>query len=236
MNYGATTSPLRCHLSLAQYDGSYWPRPLSGVTLVAVMKATLIPVFACLLIAASTVRGAPAAAAPAAPGAAMPTTPAASGSSANPTTGSAQNSSETDGNHRFWVANLPGGQYMVALDHLTAISRHLYAIPEAGLIVDEVTVDTNGQGLARFYFSSPITDGVNNNAVANVTARAKELVDYAGQRAGTDLHKMVIKKYPETTHARSIEYRVLSSDELTALYSSVSAAWQTGRGRVFTIK
>ena len=197
------------------------------------MKAVLLPVLACLLIAASNVPAQTAAATPAAPAAApaAAATPATPGSATTPAT-----SQETDGNHRFWVANLPGGQYMVALDHLTAISRHTYAIPEAGLIVDEVTVDTNGQGLARFYFSSPITEGVNNNAVANLTARAKELADYAGQRAGTDLHKMVIKKYPETTHARSIEYRLLSADELGALYGSVSSAWQTGRGRVFSIK
>jgi len=188
------------------------------------MKAMLIPVVACLFFAASCV-AAPAAA----PAAAA--TPATPGSATTPAT-----SQETDGNHRFWVANLPGGQYMVALDHLTAISRHSYAIPEAGLIVDEVTVDTNGQGLARFYFSSPITEGVNNNAAANLTARAKELVDFAGQRAGTDLHKMVIKKYPETTHARSIEYRLLSADELGALFGSVRSAWETGRGRVLTIK
>ncbi len=188
------------------------------------MKAMLIPVVACLFLAASSVRA--------------QTTPGASGGAATPAASSTQKttSQETDGNHRFWVANLPGGQYMVALDHLTAISRHSYAIPESGLIVDEVTVDTNGQGLARFYFASPLTEGVNNNAAANLTARAKELVDYAGQRAGTDLHKMVIKKYPETTHARSIEYRVLSADELGALYGSVRSAWESGRGRVFTIK
>ena len=196
------------------------------------MKAVLLPVLACLLIAASNVPAQTAAATPAAPAAG-----GASGTSTTPAGAAAvQKAAETDGNHRFWVANLPGGQYMVALDHLTAISRHTYAIPEAGLIVDEVTVDTTGQGLARFYFSSPITEGVNNNAVANLTARAKELADYAGQRAGTDLHKMVIKKYPETTHARSIEYRLLSADELGALYGSVSSAWQTGRGRVFSIK
>ena len=200
--------------------------------LIFIMKAMLIPALASLLIAASImpVQSAPAAAA-------APVAPAAA-AAAKPAAANAQNPAnlETDGNHRFWVANLPGGQYMVALDHLTAISRHSYAVPEAGIIVDEVTVDTTGQGLARFYYSAPITDGVNSSAAATVTARAKELLDYAGQRAGTDLHKMVIKQYPTTTHARSIEYRLLSSDELGALYGSVSSAWQTGRGRIFSIK
>lgn len=184
------------------------------------MKAILIPALACLLVATSSVtaQNAPAAAAPAA--------------------GTTQKTPdrESEGNRRFWQANLPGGHYMVALDHVTAISRHSYAIPEAALIVDEVTIDTNGQGLARFYFSRPITEGVNNNAASNLTARAKELLDYGGQRAGTDLHKMVIKKYPETTHARSIEYRLLAAEELGALYGSIRSAWETGRGRIFTIK
>ncbi len=190
----------------------------SAVMLVHIMKALLLPVIACLLVIATA---APAQNQPAAQ-------PAASGEKAP--------NRESDGNHRFWQANLPGGQYMVALDRVTAISRHSYAVPEAALIVDEVTVDTVGQGLARFYFSRPITEGVNNNAAGNLTARAKELLDYAGQRAGTDLHKMVIKKYPETTHAREIEYRLLSAEELGALYGSIRTAWDTGKGRIFTVK
>lgn len=191
--------------------------------LLLIMKALLLPVLTCLLMAAShaTAQNQPAA------------QPAAPAAAAN---GEKAPNRESDGNHRFWQANLPGGQYMVALDRVTAISRHSYAVPEAALIVDEVTIDTVGQGLARFYYSRPITEGVNNNAASNLTARAKELLDYGGQRAGTDLHKMVIKKYPETTHAREIEYRLLSAEELGALYGSIRTAWDTGKGRVFTIK
>lgn len=179
------------------------------------MKALLPPVLACFLAAISTVSA--------------QTAPTTSNTTKAP-------DRESDGNHRFWQASLPGGHYMVALDRITAISRHSYAIPEAGMLVDEVTVDTIGQGLARFYFSRPLTEGVNNNAANNLTGRAKELLDYAGQRAGTDLHKMVVKKYPETTHARTIEYRLLSAEELGALYGSVRNAWESGRGRIFTIK
>jgi hypothetical protein len=184
------------------------------------MKAILIPALACLLVttAALTAQTAPAA-----------TAPAAGTTEKTP-------ERESEGNRRFWQANLPGGHYMVALDHIAAISRHSYAIPEAALLVDEVTIDTNGQGLARFYFSRPLTEGVNNNAASNLTERAKELLDYGGQRAGTNLHKMVIKKYPETTHARTVEYRLLTADELSALYASIRSAWETGRGRIFTVK
>jgi hypothetical protein len=182
------------------------------------MKAQLLPVLACLLVAAS---------------AAVAQTPATTPSKATPEKTTER---ESTGPQRFWQSNLPGGHYMVALDRITAISRHSYVILETGVIVDEVTIDTNGQSLARFYFIRPITEGVANNAASNLTDRANELLDHAGQRAGTEVHKMVAKKYPETTHARAIEYRLLSAEELSALYASVRSAWETGRGRVFTVK
>jgi hypothetical protein len=47
---------------------------------------------------------------------------------------------------------------------------------------------------------------------------------------------MVVKKFPETTHARTIEYRVLSEPELAALHKSVLTAWEKGRGRKIVIK
>jgi hypothetical protein len=47
---------------------------------------------------------------------------------------------------------------------------------------------------------------------------------------------MVIKKFPETTHAHTIEYRIQSEQELTGLYASVRASWESGRGRKFSAK
>ena len=61
-------------------------------------------------------------------------------------------------------------------------------------------------------------------------------MEKAAQRAGGDLQDMVMKKYPDTSHAKSLEYRILSEAELTALYKSVRDAWETGRGRKFTAK
>lgn len=184
------------------------------------MKVTLLPILACFLVAATSVT------AQTAPAAGTTTTTAAQKAADR----------ESDGPQRFWQASLPGGSYMVALDRITSVSRHSYAVMEAGMMVDEVVVDTVGQSLVRFFFVRPLTDGVNNNAVGNLTERAKELLDYGGQRAGTDVHKMVTKKYPEGTYAHTVEYRVLSVEELGALYGSVRKAWETGRGRVFTIK
>jgi hypothetical protein len=142
---------------------------------------------------------------------------------------------DSPGPQRFWQASVGGGNYMVALDRITAVSRHKYLL-DGAVIVDEVTVDTVGQALARFYFITPVTDAAPGNTVTGLADRGRELIDKAAGRVGTDLQDMVMKKYPDTTHAKSIEYRVLSEADLTSLYSSVKNAWETGRGRQFAVK
>jgi hypothetical protein len=146
---------------------------------------------------------------------------------------------DTPQSNRFWQASLSGGHYMVALDRISAISRHKYVL-DGAVIVDEVTVDALGQALARFYFISPITDAGGGTEIAAAASRAvdrgRELIDRAAGVAGTGIHNMVVKKFPETTHSRTIEFRVMSEQELSGLYSSVRTAWESGKGRKFTIK
>ena len=124
---------------------------------------------------------------------------------------------------------------MVALDRIASVSRHKYVL-DGALVVDEVTVDTVGQALARFYFITPITDSAPGASVAGIANRGRELLEKAAEHAGLDVQNMVMKKYPETSHAKSIEYRMLSAADLTALYGSVRSAWETGRGRQFATK
>ena len=133
----------------------------------------------------------------------------------------------------FWEANLVGGNYMVALGRISSVSRHKYVL-DGSVIVDEVTIDTEGQALARFYFLSPIEVGGTGAAAADAVERAAALLDGAVRRAGVDVQDMVVKKYPLTTHSKTIEYRLLSEQQLGALYGSAKTAWVTGKGRVFT--
>ncbi len=142
---------------------------------------------------------------------------------------------ETAGPARFWQAKLTGGQYMVALDHIASVSRHKYLL-DGALIVDEVTVDSVGQALARFYVITPVSDESPSKVVKDITQQATDLLEKGSDRVGADLSTMVVKKYPETTHARTIEYRLLEEKDLTALFASVRSAWETGRGRIFTSK
>lgn len=156
----------------------------------------------------------------------------------NPTADPA-NPNDTPQKNRFWQANVGGGEYLVALDRISAISRHKYVL-DGAVIVDEVTVDALGQALVRFYFITPISDAMGGtgagDAVSGIVDRGRAIVEHGAATAGTDIQNMVVKKFPETTHAREIEYRVLSEPELTGLYKSVRTAWETGRGRKFMIK
>ncbi len=151
------------------------------------------------------------------------------------TTTDPKKTGDSPGPARFWQASVPGGNYQVALDRITAVSRHKYLL-DGAVIVDEVTVDTVGKSLVRFYFLSPVTDAAPGNATAALADRGRELIDKAAQRTGFEVQNMVVKKYPDTTHAGMVEFRLMKESDLTALYGSVKTAWETGRGRQFTAK
>lgn len=140
---------------------------------------------------------------------------------------------------RFWQATIgESGHYMVALERISSISRHQYIL-NGNALVDEVTIDSVGQSLARFYHIRPLTeaaDGAPASAASRIVERGRELVDQAAARIGTKAHEMVVKTYPDTTHARSIEYRILSASDLEALHQSMRTAWESGKGRKFIIE
>ncbi len=139
------------------------------------------------------------------------------------------------GRQGFWEANLDGGNYVVALNQITSVSKHSYVL-DGAVIVDEVTIDTIGQSLVRFYFIKPLEAGGTGAAVVDAGEKLTELADNAVRRAGGNVQDMVVKKYPLTTHSKTIEYRLLTQQQLNSLYGSVKTAWQNGRGRVFTAR
>lgn len=132
----------------------------------------------------------------------------------------------------FWAANLPGGSYTVALERITSISRHKYIL-DGAVIVDEVTVDTDGQALARFYYLSSVTDEA-PTAAAKILSNGIDRIQDLAKKQDITLQDMVMKKYPVTTHAKSIEFRILSKPRLDMLFESVNMSWKRKDGRVFT--
>ncbi|MCW1926486.1 hypothetical protein OKA05_28300 [Luteolibacter arcticus] len=142
---------------------------------------------------------------------------------------------ESDDHKRFWQASVPGGHYMVAIDRIASISMHEYLL-DGQLVVNELVVDTNGRGLARFYHVVTVAENSASGTARRVVEKGSELLDRAGQKAGTDVHEMAQKNYPTTSHAGMIEYRILDLRDLNAIYKSVKNAWETGKGRKITLK
>lgn len=136
---------------------------------------------------------------------------------------------------RRWECSLPGGEYSVNLGAITSVSKHSYVL-DGTLLVTEVTVDTTGTALARFYYIEPITKDTTFNALDRIQKRAEQLRQRNQKRAGTKADEMAQKSYPATTHARTIEFRIINEVELNALYASLYRAWNSGKGRTFRIQ
>jgi hypothetical protein len=134
---------------------------------------------------------------------------------------------------RFWQASLPGGHYMVALDRISAISKHSYMVKS--LVVHEVNIQVNGSGLVRFYAFEMTGENTEANLAKNLIERGKNLVEQGGRRAGVDTNTTVEKEYAVTTHSQTIEYRLFDNGDLNQLYGSLRKAWIDGRGRTFTV-
>lgn len=140
----------------------------------------------------------------------------------------------------FWTATFQTGQYVVGLGHICSIAKQTYLL-DNNLLIREVSIETPGSALARFYYIEPFINGENSETASHLKQRSGELADEAVKRAGSntggmDKDSLVIKQYPTTSHAKSIEFRISSAQELDALYNSVVTAWKVGRGRHFSCK
>lgn len=132
-----------------------------------------------------------------------------------------------------WMVTLPGGTYRVALSAITAVSQHEYIVDGAARVT-EVNVSTRGTETVRFYFIEPnvpqAPGGVGQSAVEMIKERAQEAVSRAG---ADDAWSKVVKNYPITTHARTVEYRLSNKESLIKLFESVQNSWVKNRPATF---
>lgn len=143
---------------------------------------------------------------------------------------------EFSGPRRFWQAELPGGEYSVALDRIASVGKHSYVV-DGNLSVTEVTIDTIGNVTARFYYTTPFTPD-SPAATGQVLAdRARNTLNVLGDRTGaSQAENLVIKNYPTTTHARTIEFNIPNLNDLNDLYESINGAFTSGRGGRFIVR
>lgn len=136
----------------------------------------------------------------------------------------------------FWRVILPAGIYQVRLDRIQSISTHEYTI-EPVLRVTELTVETGGSVVTRFYFQETVTPqsplGLGQSGIDLVKNKTEEIAErLAGDKAPW---KRVVKVYPTTTHAHTVEYRLSSKETVEELRKSAEKAWTTGLGEEIKI-
>lgn len=133
---------------------------------------------------------------------------------------------------KMWRCNLQGGSYSVALRSIVSVSSHEYVI-DGAVRVTEVNIDTSGNALARFYYLEPSTPNAPLGIGAGTIEKAQQMLQEGAERSGQDVWKKVVKNYPTTTHAHTIEYRVADKATLNKLYESAESALRLDRNSVF---
>lgn len=128
----------------------------------------------------------------------------------------------------MWRCTLPGGTYEVALKWIISASTHQYSL-EGGARVTELNVDTPGNLAVRFYYiAPPETSGSTGKETLGTTVEtAKGGSEETSPEEGTAWQR-VVKNYPTTTHAHTVEYRLETAEDLETLFKSVDQALRTG--------
>lgn len=156
----------------------------------------------------------------------------ASAQTGQPTTPTSPDTVE--GNPAFWQASFAnGGHYLVKLNQIHCASKHEY-VSDAVARVIEVTIGANTSVVARFYFFEPVGKDTPLSAGQIVINRAQEAAQQAAARVSPGAAKLnVVKNYPASTHAHTVEFALQDEATLNSLYASLMAAVNTGRGRIW---
>lgn len=123
---------------------------------------------------------------------------------------------------------LPGGTYEVAVSAIVAVASHEYLVDGVARVT-EVNIDTTGALVARFYYIEPVTPQAPGGIGAATVEKAQQLFKEAADRTGQDAWKKVVKNYPMTTHARTIEYRVTDKEHLSRIFAGAEEAFRLGK-------
>ncbi len=159
------------------------------------------------------------------------------GQRATPGASPAQSPASTSRPDAFWRCELPGGVYLVALRSVVSISSHEYVVD--GLArVTEVNIATASTVEARFYYLEPAAANASSSTSAATLQMLQQRVqDLSASHPEVDaVWQKVVKNYPTTTHAHTVEYRLNSKGDLQSLYDSLEQSWTTGKGVNFKLE
>lgn len=131
----------------------------------------------------------------------------------------------------FWEANIRGNHYIINSSRITSIGKQEYMAE--GVKISEVTITSSSSAIARFYYIELAGKSSSLNGVSNSISRLEQLTNGVADRAGIDPY-IVIKNYPTTTHAHTIEYRLQNLSSIEQLYKSALKSLKTQTNGSFT--
>ena len=141
---------------------------------------------------------------------------------------------ETTSNIMLFRAKLPGGTYEVAVRSIVAVTSHEYLVDGIARVT-EVNIDTTGSLLARFYYLEPVQPNSPLGLGQATIDKAQEILKQSAEKTGQDVWKKVVKNYPTTTHARTVEYRLVEKADLNKIYEAAEEAFRLQRNKSITI-
>jgi len=126
----------------------------------------------------------------------------------------------------FWRCELPGGVFMVSLPTVSLVSVHEYVVDGAARVT-ELTVGTNTAVVARFYYIEPLVPKSPVGIGQSLVNKAQEKAQDASSRTGMEaVWQKVVKNYPATTHAHTVEFRLENLEQLERIQKSLETAWR----------
>ncbi|MEM7603453.1 MAG: hypothetical protein AAF357_18820 [Verrucomicrobiota bacterium] len=131
----------------------------------------------------------------------------------------------------FWEVVTGTGRFIARLDKISSASQHEYFI-DGAVKVYEVTVETNGGQTGRFYYLESVTEGSSISTGSATINRLRDMANKVSDKAGTgNIDSIVTKHYPDTTHAKTSEYRVQSKETIGQIYEHIHRVWAQEKGR-----
>ena len=143
----------------------------------------------------------------------------------------------------LWTGNFQQGTVKVHMQRITSVSFSRYTV-EGGFRVTELVIDTYGNNSIRIYAVENAVEaagtGVGQTAIGALQDKVQTAANHAASVVGggdalSDLNStMVMKKYPEATHAHTVEYRLPKPKDVYDAYQSVDGAWESGHGSTYS--
>lgn len=137
----------------------------------------------------------------------------------------AQPEREERGQQAHWRAQLPGGSFVVGLASITAVSIHEYVVDGAARVT-EANISTTSPLVARFYYIEPLVPQAPLGVGQSTVEHMKEKLQEVQERTGTEeVWQKVVKNYPLTTHAGTVEFRLATREQVQNLFRSAERSW-----------